>query len=218
MKLFDLFFPPRCVLCHTGLTGSGLLCPSCAQEVRERYRAGQGKPVEGASDSAAALLYLDKVRRVLISCKYHDKPTLGKWGGGLVAASLLRKLPDWQPDLITYAPTTLGHWWKRGFNLAHVLAKHAAVRSGLPCVRTMRRSWFGKSQLRMKDAAARRQNANRTYAPIRGCDLSGKRVVLVDDVLATGSTAASCVDILRQMGASEVFFLCLAQTPTSAKK
>jgi len=43
-------------------------------------------------------------------------------------------------------------------------------------------------------------------------------VVLVDDVLATGSTAASCVAILRQMGASEVFFLCLAQTPTSAKK
>ena len=218
MKLFDLFFPPRCVLCHTGLTGSGLLCPVCTQEVRERYRTDQGKPVEGASDGAAALLYLDKVRRVLIDCKYHDKPTLGKWGGGLVAASLLRRLPDWQPDLITYAPTTLGHWWKRGFNLAHVLAKHAAARSGLPCVRTMRRSWFGKSQLRMKDAAARRQNANRTYAPIPGCDLTGKRVVLVDDVLATGSTAASCVDILRQMGASEVFFLCLAHTPTSAKK
>lgn len=217
-RLFDLLFPPRCVLCHAGLTGSGCLCPQCAQEVRERYRVDGGRLVEGCTDSAAALLYLDKVRRVLISCKYHDKPGLGQWGGGLVAACLLRRMPDWQPDLITYTPTTLGHWWKRGFNLAHVLAKHAAARTGLPCVRTLRRSWFGKSQLRMKDVAARRRNADRTYAPIRSLDLTGKRVVLVDDVLATGSTAASCVAMLRQMGASEVFFLCLSQTPTSAKK
>lgn len=217
-RLLDLFFPPRCVLCYAGLTGSGCLCPQCAQEVRDKYRADRRMLVEGCGDSAAALLYLDKVRRVLIDCKYHDKTGLCKWGGDLVAACLLRRMPDWKPDLITYTPTTLVHWWKRGFNLAHELAKQTAVRSGLPCVRTMHRSWFGKSQLRMGDAAARRRNADQTYAPVRDLDLTGKRVVLVDDVLATGATAASCVDMLRRMGASEVFFLCLAQTPTSAKK
>lgn len=218
-RLFDLLFPPRCVLCGKGLNGgSGWTCPDCAQEVRGRYRPVWDKTVQGCVDSAAALVYVDQVRRVLIDCKFYDRPTLGPWGGGLVAASLLRRLPDWRPDLITYAPTTLAHWWKRGFNLAHVLAKEAARRSGLPCVRTLRRSLFGKSQLQMKGAQERKHNANRTYAPLRTVDLTGKRVVLVDDVLATGATAAACVALLRQMGASEVFFLCLAQTSTSAKK
>lgn len=217
-RLLDLLMPPRCTLCYVRLKGRGLVCPSCAQQVRDHYRVTHTRPVEGAADSAAALLYWDRVRRIIIDCKCYNRPTLCRWGGGLVTACLLRKLPDWHPDLITYAPTTFIHWWKRGFTLAHVMARAAARSTGLPCVRTLRRPWLAKSQLRMNGQSERSRNAAETYLPVPGCDLTGKRVVLVDDVLASGATAARCISILRQMGASEVFFLCLAQTPTSAKK
>lgn len=216
-RLFDLLFPPRCALCRKGLDHSGMLCPDCARAVADSYRPQQGKPVQGCDDSAAALVYRDQVRRMLISCKYGDRPALGAWGGSMTADCLAQHLSDWNPDLVTYTPTTLGHWWKRGFNLAQVLARRAAQQAGLPCVRTLRRDWFGRSQLKMHGADERRSNAQKTYRPARHVDLTGKRVVLVDDILATGATASICAAALRQMGASAVFFLCLAQTPSSAK-
>lgn len=158
-RLMDLLFPPRCVLCRHGLTGKGPLCPDCAADIRQSYRAQGARPVEGCKDTDAALLYRGKVRRALVACKFQDKPTLGAWGGGMVAACLLRHQPDWKPDLVTFVPTTLGHWWKRGFNLSRLLAREAAKRCGLPCVPTLRRRWFARSQLRMQGEAARWHNA-----------------------------------------------------------
>lgn len=217
-RLMDLIFPPRCVLCGHGLRGTSRLCPDCAAELRQCGRAQGARPVAGCADTDAALLYRGKVRRALIACKFQDKPALGAWGGGLVAACLLRHRPAWQPDLVTFVPTTLGHWWKRGFNLSHLLAREAARRCGLPCVRTLRRRWFARSQLSMQGDAARRQNAARAYFPGNHVQLAGKRVVLVDDILTSGATAAACAALLRQMGAAEVYFLCLAKTPSYAKK
>ena len=143
-RLMDLLFPPRCVLCRHGLTGKGPLCPDCAADIRQSYRAQGARPVEGCKDTDASLLYRGKVRRALVTCKFQDKPTLGAWGGGMVAACLLRHQPDWKPDLVTFVPTTLGHWWKRGFNLSRLLAREAAKRCGLPCVPTLRRRWFAR--------------------------------------------------------------------------
>ena len=46
-RLMDLLFPPRCVLCRHGLTGKGPLCPDCAADIRQSYRAQGARPVEG---------------------------------------------------------------------------------------------------------------------------------------------------------------------------
>ena len=107
-RLMDLLFPPRCVLCRHGLTGKGPLCPDCAADIRQSYRAQGARPVEGCKDTDAALLYRGKVRRALVACKFQDKPTLGAWGGGMVAACLLRHQPDWKPDLVTFVPQRSG--------------------------------------------------------------------------------------------------------------
>ena len=47
-RLMDLLFPPRCVLCRHGLTGKGPLCPDCAADIRQSYRAQGARPVEAA--------------------------------------------------------------------------------------------------------------------------------------------------------------------------
>ena len=64
-RLMDLLFPPRCVLCRHGLTGKGPLCPDCAADIRQSYRAQGARPVEGCKDTDAALLNRGKVRRPL---------------------------------------------------------------------------------------------------------------------------------------------------------
>lgn len=217
-RLLNVLFPPRCVLCRHEVTGGAQICPDCAAELQAQYEVRQAERVSGCTQTASALLYKGKVRRALVTCKYGQKLVIGRWGGGQIAACLLRHMPDWKPDLITYVPTTLGHWWKRGFNLSKVFACEAAKRCDLPCVSTLHRKWFAKSQLKTHSAEGRRENAVRTYFPRRGCDLTGKRIVLVDDILTSGATASVCATILREMGAAEVFFVSLAKTPNNREK
>ena len=65
----------------------------------------------------------------------------------------------------------------------------------------------------MKTTQARKQNAEKTFFPRKGIDLTGKRIVLIDDILTTGSTLAVCAQILREQGAAEVYIVTAAQVP-----
>lgn len=217
-RILNLLFPPRCVLCKRGVEGEAEICSDCAAELQTHYQTRTGEQIAGCTQTMAALLYRGKVRRALVTCKYGQKMVIGRWGGGQIAACLLRRKSEWKPDLVTYVPTTLGHWWKRGFNLSKVFAREAAKQCGLPCVSTLHRKWFAKSQLKTHSAQGRRENAVRTYFPRKGCDLAGKRIILVDDILTSGATASACAMILRGMGAAEVFFVSLARTPNNWKK
>ena len=218
MNLLDLLFPPRCVLCRRGVSGKARVCPTCADELRQHDKPCVRESIAGCNAADAVLIYQGKVRRALIDCKYQNRRAIGSWGGALVGACLMRHQPEWKADLVTYVPTTLGHWWKRGFNLSYLLAKSAAHYSHLPCVRTLRRKWFARSQLKVRTAQGRKQNAAKTYFPGQIASLSGKRVVLIDDILTSGATAAACIHILHQMGVEAVFFICLAKTPDIRKK
>lgn len=217
-RFLNVLFPPRCVLCRRGISGEAQICPDCAAELQAQYQVRQSDRVEGCTQTASALLYKGKVRRALVTCKYGQKMIIGVWGGRQTAACLLRHMADWKPDLITYVPTTLGHWWKRGFNLSQVFACETAKQCGLPCVSTLHRKWFAQSQLKTRSAQGRWENAIQTYFPRRGLDLTGKRIVLVDDILTSGATAAACAAILREIGAAEVFFVSLAKTPNNLEK
>lgn len=212
MTWMDLLFPPRCVLCGQPIKGKGQVCIPCAADVRTKYQVKENIYVEGCTQVRAAVAYKGRVRHVLLRCKYGQRVSIGRWGGGQVAACLLRNQPEWKPDLVTYVPTTLGHWWKRGFNLSKVLAQETARRVGLSCQSTLRRKWFGRSQLSQQNREERLDNARSNYFPRNSVDLTGQRIVLIDDVLTSGATASVCAEILRKMGAREVYLICLAKT------
>ncbi|HPW54719.1 MAG: ComF family protein [Thermoanaerobaculaceae bacterium] len=103
------------------------------------------------------------------------------------------------------------HWWRRwrrGFNQAELLARELAVRLGIPVWAPLRRR-TGATQVGQARSGRLRLSA-RGFAvtrPVKGS------VVLVDDVLTTGATAAACTRALRSAGATEVRVLTLARTP-----
>lgn len=210
-RLLELLFPPRCVLCRGTVAEGEQICEVCAAEIQTQYAMRKRIAVAGCSDSFSPLQYKGKVRRALLTCKHGQKNGMGEWGSAQITACLAAFVPDWKPDCVTYIPTTLPHWWKRGFYLPAIFARKVAAHYGLACVPTLRRKWFAKSQLRMRSTQERQENARHTYFPRKGIDLTGKRVILIDDVLTTGATARACAALLHEMGAAEVFFVSLAK-------
>lgn len=212
-----ILFTKRCVLCGDLLpaagTGKAMLCPACAAEVRQNYRCTVMPRVTGADDAAAALYYTDKVRQAMQRFKFQHKQQYADWFGAQMLPLLAERLDTWRPDLITFMPIGFLRMHERGYNQAELLAKAVAEPFGLPCVATLRKRAFTPKQSKQKDAVARQTNAEQALLPLKNAEVRGKSVVLVDDIITTGATAAAAVKLLRETGAEKVCVLAAAYTP-----
>ena len=103
------------------------------------------------------------------------------------------------------------HWrrrWQRGFNQSELLARAVARRTALPMIPALRRLRYTPAQAGLSNTA-RRKNVAAAFACRR--PVSGKRILLIDDVLTTGSTAAASAAVLRRAGAARIALLTVAR-------
>jgi ComF family protein len=99
---------------------------------------------------------------------------------------------------------------RRGYNQARLLARVAGRSAGIPIEEVLIRTRSTDQQVGL-DADARRRNVRGAFAVRDGADISGRRFVLVDDVLTTGSTLGNCAETLVSGGAVWVGAVTLAR-------
>lgn len=171
----------RCGLCRRGLRGF---------DAAYSFGAYQGRLRE--------LIHLFKYGRV--------RPLAGPLGEWLALA-----MPREQSyDRIVPVPL---HWrrrWQRGFNQAALLAQAVARRYGTRIRPVLRRVRATAVQAGLSHSG-RRANVAGAFRVRRGEQLEGRRVLLVDDVMTTGATAAACAAALKQAGARYVAVLTVAR-------
>ena len=105
------------------------------------------------------------------------------------------------------------HWrkqWERGFNQAELLAAPVARRYGVKLSHHLRRARYTKAQAGLNETE-RRQNLKNSFLVKRPAELSGKRVLLIDDVFTTGATLRAAAAALKAGGAARVTALTLAR-------
>ncbi|MDO4270036.1 MAG: hypothetical protein Q4C72_03830 [Eubacteriales bacterium] len=205
-----LIYPDKCVLCGETLpldAGKAMVCAACAGEVRQKYRCAETVRIDDADGAAAPLYYTGKVSGAMQRLKFHHKQHYADWFAAQTLPLLTERLDRWQPDLITYMPIGPLRWYQRGYNQAELIARKIAEPLGLPCRAALDKRLFSRRQSRQQGLAARQKNVEHAFLPAKGVDLGGLSVVLVDDIITTGSSAASAVKILRQMGAARVYVL-----------
>ena len=112
------------------------------------------------------------------------------------------------------APTPL-HWrrrWHRGFNQAELLAGRLARRTGIPVMRALRRVQLTQTQAGLSNTDRRRNVAHGLSRAGAAAAIEGKRILLMDDVMTTGSTAAACAAALEAGGrGTKVALLTIAR-------
>lgn len=124
----------------------------------------------------------------------------------LLARAMADALPSRDFDCITPVPLHRARLRQRGFNQALLLCRELSLRTGIPVRETLARTRARKPQSKTP-LGARRENV----AGIFDCggDVRGLRILLVDDVRTSGSTAQACAKRLAEGGAESVC-LCVA--------
>lgn len=104
------------------------------------------------------------------------------------------------------------HWrrrWQRGFNQSEILARAWGQRLGIP----VRSRWLRRIRATPMQSslspAARRENMKGAFRVSRNADFRGRRVLLVDDVMTTGSTSSEAAKVMRKAGAESVIAIVL---------
>ena len=207
--LLDLLYPPRCPFCARVLErGEDRICVLCQRDLP--WTDGPGPAPEGCDLCLSPLHYRDGVRDAVHRYKFKGGAGLAELFGELMARCLSGH-GEGAVDLITWAPLHPKGKKRRGYDQAELLARRAAEVRGIPAVPALEKVRVTEVQSQQNTEADRRANVEGAYRALPGLDLAGKRVVLVDDVVTTGSTLAECAACLRGAGAAEVTALTFAR-------
>jgi len=205
-----------CLGCRATLTADPHpTCPRCASTV------GPHVNLEGGCHSCRTVVYhfdaavrLGPYQGVLREQVLRLKNRTGEWLaenlGELWAEHAETRLRELGASLIVPVPL---HWFRklaRGYNQSEALARALARRPRVPCrPRALRRIRHTPMQTSMTPAE-RRENVRGAFAAWRSAAIRDKTVLLVDDVLTTGSTASEAARALKSAGAARVIVAVLA--------
>jgi ComF family protein len=214
--------PGQCSICRDW--GRGALCAAC----RRRFAAPQprcercaiavpaGQPMCGGclrepppfERTIAALDYAAPWSALIARFKFHGAVELAPLFASLLREAVHKQAP---PDLLLPAPLSEARLRERGFNQSWEIARRLGPRAD---ARLLLRIRDTPHQLDLP-LERRASNVRAAFAvdPLRRAEIAGRSVVLVDDVMTTGATAAEMARTLLQAGASSVRLWVLARTP-----
>ena len=191
-----MFLPMRCPLCEA--IGAAP-CASCA---RALVAAPVLSMVVGCDSVAACYCYDGAARALVLALKYRNRRDSTTFCAMAIAA----RVPA--VDVVTWAPSTPSRVRARGFDQAEVLARAVGRELGVPARAVLRR--VSRTHQTGLGAAARRQGPVFVARPGR---LEGTTVLIVDDIVTTGSTFAHAAAAVRAAGARAVHARAVAWTP-----
>lgn len=220
-NLLNLFFPKLCMICQTPLVrGEEHICLTCLSGLpRTGYDFLQENPVtlllagKAPVYRAVAFLRYEKgghVQQLIHSLKYHDNREMGFRLGRMAGLAYRQAILSDCPDLLLPVPLHPKRKRQRGYNQSEWIVRGLNSVLKLPIDTTsLRRTKDTDTQIR-KLIYERWQNVQDIFAVVDSKALEGKHVLLIDDVITTGSTIGACAEALLTVPGVRVSVLAVA--------
>jgi len=217
-SLLDFALPPRCAGCGTIVEDVHSFCPDCWKQVEFLGEGGCGccgLPLQATEQKTcgrclaqppriartrAAVAYDDLSRGLAIRLKYGRKVAIARTMAHYMA-------PLVKPEgetLLVPVPLHRTRLWTRGFNQSALVARELSRRLKIETDAMVLRRTRRTPPLKGMSPVQRRKTVAGAFQIADKQAVAGKTIVLVDDVLTTGSTADACARVLKRAGAARV--------------
>ena len=216
-KLADVLFPPKCVFCGK-LTSSDLeerfICPECEKSLPWTSPSGGVTRGDFFVKCVSPLFYRGAVRDSVLKFKFGGRESNAGLYGRLIA-DCLSSHPDIKFDLITWVPLSRRRMRSRGYNQAQAIAESVAVSTNVPLWKTVKKVRHTPAQSSLADKSQRRANISGAFVMEKSVDVTDLSILIIDDVVTTGSTLSECARVLLMSGAERVYCATLAKAGNS---
>lgn len=217
---FDFFLPRLCASCKKSLSPiEEIVCDdcyykleiadSCIIESEYKIKFAQDKFIE---DYRAGFLFQQDmpIQHIIHSLKYDKKFSVGIYLGRLISKLFFEHITKWNADLIIPVPLHRLKKLDRGYNQSEFIAKGISKELKIPYAKNLvKRVKFTQTQTQL-NLIQRKENVKNAFKVINSKYLKRKNIILVDDVVTTGSTVNECAQVIKESGAEKIYALFIA--------
>lgn len=207
-RIEAVFIPQRCLFCDDVILCGTSLCPKCRAACRPHLSPHPGNDVLDGFFSVYP--HAGSARERVLELKFRQQPEHAVPMGRLMWEFSQKILKGWGADMVSYIPMHPEDRRERGYNQGRLLADSFATQAGLPVKALLRKTLRTKKQHDLS-GEERSRNLKEAYALREGAAVEGKAVLLIDDVITTGSTVRECAALLKSHGAKRVWALSFTE-------
>ncbi len=222
--LLRMLFPVRCAGCHAIVDAGTPFCPSCLATLpaiqpplcprcgRQRSDCSGHRLAYAYQACGAPFYYEGAIQEALVSFKFKEQKQYAQFFAQAMNRTLAKCFPDIAFDCMTVVPLHTNTYRDRRYNQSELLARAIAPHRGIafePHLLIKARDVAPQHTLK---ARQRIENVKGAFRVKEGACVSGKTILLCDDIQTTGATLHECAQCLLAAGAKAVYGICAATT------
>ena len=207
----ELFFPPHCIFCEKVIAPGTKVCKACADAILPIHSIRRMNLPDSGQNIPCIVLYPyeDLVRDSIIRFKFYGEKKNADFYADHLAELIAKQSKSATFDLVTAVPISTQRQKMRGYNQSELIARKVAGRLKLSFAQCLTKVQDNPEQHRLS-RAERIQNVKGVYRAHEQI-VANKNILLIDDIVTTGSTLCECACTLRKEGARTVVCAAVAQ-------
>ncbi len=206
-SLLETIYPNKCIMCDAIRSTKNPLCDDCTSKtIWLDSNFFSSKLIKQIFDNGLSLAAYDgEWQEVIHRFKYNNRTDLAK-----PLAAMLSERVNSEYDMIVPVPLSGKKLRRRGYNQSALLAKEIGRLCGFECAFDLIKKEDTLPQVGLAQED-RLKNIKGAFA-LSSRDITGKSLLIIDDVMTTGATVNECAKVLKNGGAARVDVLTLART------
>lgn len=210
-SMIKLIFPPRCVFCGCILNADSIheICKHCYAKIPfldgEVFAFREGFKLQAFYDDVVCVCeYSGIIKESLLRFKFFNKAGYYRALAGLLSNNIKKMTKKLNFDIISYIPLHKHREADRGYNQSQLIARYLSRELGIPLAAGLLARVRDTKSQSLLDRRDRHKNIRGCFTVDRPDRIKGKIILLVDDILTTGSTMDECSKVLKRAGAKSV--------------